>query len=297
MDKKITIITPAFNSEKYIEKNIMAIINSNYDKNNIEHIIVDDGSTDNTKLICEKWTKKYSHIKFYSKPNGNWGSVINFVKKNRLATGDYIVVCDSDDIILPNAFNLINLKNNNADIVIGDFWFFNGKRKTNRFPICWYLFKSKFNKTDVNDYMNNVLIPCCTYFKKEIFYLTDDIKEHLIYQDCIFYAELQLVARTIKHIKKAIALYWNVREGNTQSQKLSQKAINSQISNFNYYEDKKLFDLFVLYSIYHPVKILKIANKIFNFKDCKLKLNGYPWYIRFVTRIIFWFKYKKFIEK
>jgi len=70
-DYSFTIITPAYNTAKYIENNIKAIINSKYDLNKIEHIIVDDGSTDNTYQIVKKYANKYPHIKLYKKPNSN----------------------------------------------------------------------------------------------------------------------------------------------------------------------------------------------------------------------------------
>ncbi|MCQ2956662.1 MAG: glycosyltransferase [Mycoplasmoidaceae bacterium] len=69
--KTFSIITPVYNGQEYIANCINAIANANYDLTKIEHIVVDDGSTDNTKKICDELAKKYSHVKFYSKENGN----------------------------------------------------------------------------------------------------------------------------------------------------------------------------------------------------------------------------------
>ena len=59
--EKISVITPCYNSEKYIEECIFSVINQNY--SNLEHIIIDDCSTDNSLSIIEKIAKEYSHIR------------------------------------------------------------------------------------------------------------------------------------------------------------------------------------------------------------------------------------------
>lgn len=79
--KTISIIIPAFNSEKYIFKAIESVISNNYNPDLYEIIVIDDGSTDNTKAVVKSYCEKYSNIHFYSKANGNWGSVINYAKK------------------------------------------------------------------------------------------------------------------------------------------------------------------------------------------------------------------------
>ena len=66
-----TIITPAYNTAKYIENNIKAVINLKYDLNKVEHIIVDDGSTDDTYKVVKKFADKFSHIKLCRKSNSN----------------------------------------------------------------------------------------------------------------------------------------------------------------------------------------------------------------------------------
>ena len=64
-----SVITSAYNTAKYIGGCIESVINTGYDLNKIEHIIVDDGSTDNTSDVVKKYAKKYPHIKLYRKKN------------------------------------------------------------------------------------------------------------------------------------------------------------------------------------------------------------------------------------
>lgn len=91
----VSIIVPVYNGEKYIEKCILSIINQSYD--NIEIILVDDGSTDSSGEICEQYAKKDYRIKVLHKENGGVSSARN--NGLDICTGDYIAFVDSDDWI------------------------------------------------------------------------------------------------------------------------------------------------------------------------------------------------------
>lgn len=91
---KVSIIVPIYNSEKYLETCLNSILNQTY--KDIEIILVDDGSTDNSINIYEKY-KKNKNIKIYKKANGGAASAKNLgIKK---ATGEYVCFIDSDDVI------------------------------------------------------------------------------------------------------------------------------------------------------------------------------------------------------
>ncbi|NOZ45189.1 MAG: glycosyltransferase [Chlorobi bacterium] len=110
---KFSIIIPTYNRAEFIEKTINSVLNQTYE--NFEIIIVDDGSTDNTKEIVTSINDK--RIKYYRKENAERGAARNFgVKK---AQGDYITFLDSDDVLYPihfqEAYNLI-LSNNTPNI-------------------------------------------------------------------------------------------------------------------------------------------------------------------------------------
>lgn len=120
---KISIITISFNAKATIEKTLKSVANQSY--NNIEHIIVDGGSKDNTIDICNS----FSHIsKTISEPDK--GVYDAFNKGLRLATGDIIGFLNADDTFynknsiqdIADAFN-----QNRVDIVYGNLDYINGK--------------------------------------------------------------------------------------------------------------------------------------------------------------------------
>ncbi|WP_343347854.1 glycosyltransferase family 2 protein [Terrisporobacter petrolearius] len=111
-NKLVSIITPVYNGEKYIEECIKSVLNQSY--KNIEMIIIDDGSTDNSENIIKKYTESFPFIK-YIKCNENSGI---WVARNigiEKAKGRFISFLDADDIYKKNKIkNQINfmLKNN-----------------------------------------------------------------------------------------------------------------------------------------------------------------------------------------
>lgn len=96
--KKLSIIVPVYNVEKYLSKCLDSIIEQQYP--NLEVIVVDDGSIDNSGIIAKEYVFKNDIIKYYKKENGGLSDARNYgVQK---ATGDYICFIDSDDYIDSN---------------------------------------------------------------------------------------------------------------------------------------------------------------------------------------------------
>jgi len=94
-NKKISIIIPLFNGEKFIKQTLNSILSSSYQ--NLEILIINDGSTDNSVNICKLLQCKDPRIKIFHKKNGGIFSARNYgVEK---ATGDFLCFCDQDDLI------------------------------------------------------------------------------------------------------------------------------------------------------------------------------------------------------
>ena len=99
MDKKISIIVPAYNSEGTIERCINSILQQTY--KNFELILVDDGSNDKTPQLLDDYALLDERIKAMHKVNGGVSSARNVGLEN--ATGEYITFCDADDLFLEYA--------------------------------------------------------------------------------------------------------------------------------------------------------------------------------------------------
>lgn len=110
----ISIVIPAYNIEKYIRGCLDSIINQTY--SNLEIIIVNDGSKDNTKEIIDEYALKDNRIKVIHKENGGVSSAR--LRGIQEANGDWIGFVDGDDYIEPNMYQILyeNAINYNADI-------------------------------------------------------------------------------------------------------------------------------------------------------------------------------------
>lgn len=116
---KISIIMPCYNSEKYLEKTLDTVCKQTF--KDYELICVNDGSTDNTIHILNKYAKKYENIKVISKENA--GGTVAALHGLKHISGDYVCIIDNDDYLSPNyleeLFNSINKYN--ADMAVCAF--------------------------------------------------------------------------------------------------------------------------------------------------------------------------------
>lgn len=93
MSELVSIVIPAYNAERYIEKSIKSCINQTY--KNIEIIVVNDGSTDNTVKIAQTISRQDNRIKIISTENGGVSKARNIGILN--STGEYLTFLDADD--------------------------------------------------------------------------------------------------------------------------------------------------------------------------------------------------------
>lgn len=99
--QKISVIIPVYNTERYIRKCLDSVVNQSYE--NIEIIVVNDGSKDNSEEIIKEYENKYKNkIIYLKKQNGGLSDSRNYGMK--YATGDYICFIDSDDYIDEDLF-------------------------------------------------------------------------------------------------------------------------------------------------------------------------------------------------
>lgn len=116
----LSLIIPVYNAERYIEDTISAVVNQTIFPN-VEVIIVNDGSSDDTESICEKYVKDYENIKLITQNNMGGSEARN--SGLRVATGNYVTFLDADDFVEADLYEkeLQLIKDNSADIGVVDF--------------------------------------------------------------------------------------------------------------------------------------------------------------------------------
>ena len=104
MNNKISIIVPVYNAEDYLKRCLDSLINQTY--KNIEIIIIDDSSTDNSKEIIKKYASKDNRIRtFFSEINQGVSKSRNIGLKSFF--GDYVLFMDSDDYLKDDALEIM----------------------------------------------------------------------------------------------------------------------------------------------------------------------------------------------
>lgn len=155
IDGLVSIITPVYNSEKYIHDTISSVIDQTY--KNFEMLLIDDCSTDNSEKVIRSFAKVDSRIKYF-KLEKNSGAAISRNIGLEKAKGRYVAFLDSDDLWKPNKLEKqINLiTNKGVAFVFTSYRYFYDKNnitlKVARAP----------KKIDYNGLLKNTLIGCST---------------------------------------------------------------------------------------------------------------------------------------
>ena len=123
MTEKITIIVPVYNVEHYLDKCLDSLVNQTY--KNLEIIVINDGSTDNSGEICQDYAQKDNRIVYIEKENGGQAEARN-IGLDRM-TGSYVTFVDSDDWVEVDYVETLYKKitKYQADIAVGNYYSFN----------------------------------------------------------------------------------------------------------------------------------------------------------------------------
>ena len=220
---KVSIIVPVYNVEKYLPKCLDSLTNQTL--KDIEIIIVNDGSPDNSQKIIDKYTKKYKNIKSYLKKNGGLSDARNFgIKK---ASGEYLSFIDSDDYVTHDMYEKMynKAKNNNFDIVVCDLnYIHNNKIKKVYSHI-------KKDTTNIKKEMLDIYPSACNkIFKKELFDNGIEFKKGIWFEDVEFLYRLLPSVKSIGVIHEHFNQYVQ-RDGSITNS--IDKRIYNYIDNWN----------------------------------------------------------------
>ena len=118
MNNLISVIIPAYNIEKYIQKCVLSVLKQTY--TNLEIIIINDGSMDKTGAVCDELAKTDDRIKVLHQQNMGLSEARN--NGIKLASGEYISLIDGDDIVKKDFLrNMADAMKDNVDVVVGGY--------------------------------------------------------------------------------------------------------------------------------------------------------------------------------
>lgn len=117
MQEKVSVIIPAYNAEVFIDRSIQSVLNQTY--RNMEVIIVNDGSTDRTREICEKYSKEDKRIVLINQENSGVSKARNAGLDN--LTGEYVMFVDADDWIDSDYVERLYSAKDDNDIIVSSF--------------------------------------------------------------------------------------------------------------------------------------------------------------------------------
>lgn len=187
----VSIICLAFNHEKYVVETLNSVVEQNYQP--IELIIVDDCSTDNTKLVINNWLLSHPEVQFIVN-EANRGNTKSFNNALKFAKGEYIIDLAADDLIVPNGIELQinafqNSKYQNLGVVYGNAEIINEDGSFNSYYFPVDVDGKVIAKRATGDIYSSVLstgdsiCSVSALFKKSVFDFLEGYDETLDYED------------------------------------------------------------------------------------------------------------------
>jgi len=278
-EKLISIVIPIYNKEKYLKRTLDSVVNQTH--KNLEIILIDDDSTDNSLKICEEYRKKDKRIIIYKKTKNEGVSAARNIGLE-IAKGEYIGFVDADDYIKENMYEKLinNIMKYDVDFVQCGLEY-NGTQKSftndkelllynNQNAIEFYLNGDHFSGTIWNKLFKKDFI-------KDMYFCTD-YKKH---EDILF--EFNAVKRANKILLINDILYYYTYQKN-----------DSLTGDFSCKKDKGFFDYIdnmtkFITKYYPQLKeklVKKVINKYYYFLIGQLRKNKIPRSEKKITKIM-----------
>lgn len=231
---KVSVIVPVYNVERYVRKCIKSLVRQTLKE--IEIIIVDDGSEDESANIIKEYMKEYPQIKYYKKTNGGLSDARNYGLQ--YATGKYIAFLDADDYVEYNTYFEMysQAMKSRADMVECDFYWTYEKKEKQDVGERYYKKEEIMEKARV--------VAWNKLYKKE---LLENAKvlfpKGLQYEDIEFFYKLIPYIHKVSFVKKPLIHYVQRKESIINSQNEKVRDIFKVFDNIvRYYKEKKIYD-------------------------------------------------------
>ena len=284
---KVSIIIPVYNVEKYITTCLNSLVNQTL--KDIEIIVVNDGSPDDSQKIIDEYVKKYPKIiKSYKKENGGQGSARNFGLTK--ATGEYIGYVDSDDYVCTDMYEKLynKAKKDNLDICICGTYLVYEDRLDRDIELNNYVLEDPKE----NAFFGKIAVWNKIY-KKEI--VKDLVfRSKVWYEDLDFTVNALIKAKTIGYIDEPLYCYL-IREGSTMNN--SNVKRNLEIFKaFDEVKNNKEYFPYIEYLAIDNIYISAIVRIINADADNKLKKEAITEMIAYMKTNFKDFKHNKYLN-
>ena len=233
--KKVSVIVPVYQVEKYLRRCIDSICAQTY--KNLEIILVDDGSTDGSGEICDKYENIDDRIIVIHQKNQGLSEARNTGLE--CATGEYIAFVDSDDLIREDMYEILlrELVNTDSDFIKSDFQGISNENKVERVKREYSV--NCFSTEDaINDFLYTEFSPNKSMkstiwdglYKRAIFFEEDRLMVRFpkdkINEDTYIFSDIIYRAKKIAHVDATLYFYFN-REDSITKSRLTVREINS----------------------------------------------------------------------
>lgn len=274
MKYKISIVVPIYNAEKYLKECVESIINQTIGFENLQVILVDDGSTDKSGEIADKYSGKYDNIIAVHLRESHYigGAARNEGIKQ--AEGEYIMFIDSDDCFKENACENMyhTASKNNADIVTGNYKCMDEKGKLWNEPIFDRKKYPSCELKEVNEKFFYLYCPsvCMKIFKLSLIEQNEiEFLEGVPAEDAYFSSFAFLKSEKIYYLDEEIYYYRRRNSGNVSTSWMRNKKYFMSVN----YAFRKIYELFekenkVEYYQYFYAK--NLISLLYKFIDSKL---------------------------
>ena len=260
---KISVLIPVFNSEKYLKNCLKSVVNQTFD--DIEIIVINDGSYDNSEKIINSFKKNDNRIRIINKENTGYANSLNVAIKE--AKGEYISIIESDDIANPKLLEVLfnEAEKNNTDITKASFYLLK-KEKYAKYPAFKGIDTSIIHNVSQTPEILTIKPSVWSAIYKKDFILRNKLffneTSGASYQDTSFQFKAMYLAKKIKLINTPLYLY---RIDNANS------SINSS---------DKVFDICNEFSVINSfLENEELKNEIINQKIL-FELRAYIWNIK-----------------
>ena len=263
---KVSVIVPVYNVEKYIEKCLNSLVNQTLQ--DIEIVIVNDGSTDNSDTIIKKYIQNnHENIKYVTKTNGGLSDARNYGMQ--YATGEYIAFLDSDDYVDVTIYEKMYNKaiEEKCDFVECDFvWKYDNKEVKD----CGEIYHNKHEMLEKARVVAwNKLIKRDLIEKTKI-----EFPKGLRYEDVEFFYKLLPYIKKFGFVKEYLINY--VQRGNSiaNTQNERTKEIFTILENvINYYKENGFYDEYKIELEYTYTRLLLCSSflRIIKIKDKRIR--------------------------